>query len=89
MSAKKFLYFHNDPQEMLGSRTVNERINILKKTEKIIFNSNWSRSRFLDNLPININNEKLVIIPQSTSKTKINFEKKEKNNFFCWKIKYI
>ena len=86
IECKKFLYFHNDPQEMLGSRTVNERINILKKTEKIIFNSNWSRSRFLDNLPINISNEKLVIIPQSTSKTKINFEKKKKIISFVGKL---
>ena len=86
IECKKFLYFHNDPQEMLGSRTVNERINILKKTEKIIFNSNWSRSRFLDNLPININDEKLVIIPQSTSKTKINFEKKKKIISFVGKL---
>ena len=86
IKCKKILYFHNDPQEMLGSRTVNERINILKKTEKIIFNSNWSRSRFLDKLPININNEKLVIIPQSTSKTKINFEKKKKIISFVGKL---
>ena len=86
IKCKKILYFHNDPQEMLGSRTVNERINILKKTEKIIFNSSWSRSRFLDNLPINISNEKLVIIPQSTSKTKINFEKKKKIISFVGKL---
>ena len=86
IKCKKILYFHNDPQEMLGSRTVNERINILKKTEKIIFNSNWSRSRFLDNLPIIINNEKLIIIPQSTSKTKINFKKKKKIISFVGKL---
>ena len=86
IKCKKILYFHNDPQEMLGSRTVNERINILKKTEKIIFNSSWSRSRFLDNLPINTSNEKLIIIPQSTSKTKINFKKKKKIISFVGKL---
>ena len=86
IKCKKILYFHNDPQEMLGSRTVNERINLLNKTEGIVFNSNWSRSRFLDNLPININREKLVIIPQSTSKTKINFEKKKKIISFVGKL---
>ena len=83
---KKILYFHNDPQEMLGSRTVDDRINLLSKTEKIIFNSNWSRSRFLENLPINTNHEKLVIIPQSTSKTKISFEKKKKIISFIGKL---
>ena len=86
IKCKKILYFHNDPQEMLGSRTVSERINLLNKTEGIVFNSNWSRSRFLDNLPINTNREKLVIIPQSTSKTKINFEKKKKIISFVGKL---
>jgi len=86
IKCQKILYFHNDPQEMLGSRTVDERINLLSKTEKIIFNSNWSRSRFLDNLPFNTNHEKLVIVPQSTSKTKINFEKKKKLISFIGKL---
>ena len=86
IKCKKILYFHNDPQEMLGSRTVDDRINLLSKTEKIIFNSNWSRSRFLENLPINTNHEKLVIIPQSTSKTKISFEKKKKIISFIGKL---
>ncbi len=86
INCKKILYFHNDPQEMLGSRTADERINLLSKTKKIIFNSNWSRSRFLKNLPINTNSEKLVVIPQSTSETKINFENKKKIISFVGKL---
>ena len=82
----KILYFHNDPQKMLGSRTVNERINLLNKTKKIIFNSYWSKSRFLENLPNDIIQDKLSVIPQSTSKSKINFDKKKKLISFIGKL---
>ena len=75
--SKKILFFHNDPQMMLGSRTIDERINLLNKIDKIIFNSNWSKLRFLENLPNDIDYNKIIIIPQSTSKTKINFDKKK------------
>ena len=62
---------------MLGSRTIDERINLLNKTERIVFNSNWSKTRFLENLPNHINYKKIIVIPQSTSKTKIIFDKKK------------
>jgi len=48
--AKVFLYFHNDPLTMTGSKTTIERINLLKNSDKIIFNSNWSKKRFLTDL---------------------------------------
>ena len=41
------LYFHNDPLSMMGSKSINERIFLLKNCFKIIFNSNWSKRRFL------------------------------------------
>ena len=75
--SKKILFFHNDPQVMLGSRTIKERINLLNKIDIIVFNSNWSKLRFLENLPNNIDYKKIIIIPQSTSKTKISFDKKK------------
>ncbi len=84
--SKKILYFHNDPQKMLGSRTAIERINLLNKTDKIIFNSYWSKSRFLSDLTKNIDQEKISIIPQSTSKTKINFDKKKNLISFIGKL---
>ena len=86
---KKVLYFHNDPLKMQGSISIKDRVNLLSITDKIIFNSKWSKSRFLINLPNNINVEKITIIPQSTSKTKINFKNKKKFNFFRWEIKFI
>ena len=36
----------NDPQEMKGSKSINERLLILKYCAKIIFVSEWVRSRF-------------------------------------------
>ena len=45
-NAKLILYFHNDPLEMNGSKSKNERMNLFNKTEKIIFNSEWSKKDF-------------------------------------------
>jgi glycosyltransferase involved in cell wall biosynthesis len=84
--SKKILYFHNDPKKMLGSRTISERINLLKKTDTLIFNSNWTKLRFLENLPNNIDYKKIIIIPQCTSKTKINFDKKKNLISFIGKL---
>ena len=53
---------------MLGSREINERINLLKKTERIIFNSNWSKMRFLENLPNHIDYKKIIVIKLVVSK---------------------
>ncbi len=83
---KKVLFFHNDPLNMQGSVSVKERLNLLDITDKIIFNSNWSKSRFLIDLPYAANNDKLKVIHQSTSKTKINFKKKKKIISFIGKL---
>ena len=86
--AKIFLYFHNDPLSMTGSKSVIERINLLKSSDKIIFNSNWSKKRFLTNFDNIDYKDKLTTIYQSAPKTKINFNKKKKVDFFYWKTKY-
>ena len=85
---KKVLYFHNDPLSMNGSKTVTERYELLKLCNKIVFNSEWSKSRFLTSLEeIYIKSQKLIVIHQIKNKKKIYFKKKRKNNNFCWKIK--
>ena len=43
---KLFLFFHNDPLTMNGSKTIGERIYLLNNLDKIIFNSKWSQDRF-------------------------------------------
>jgi len=84
---KKILYFHNDPLSMNGSKTVNERYELLKFCNKIIFNSEWSKNRFLTSLEeIYVKSQKLIVIHQSTDKKKINFKKKEKIVIFVGKL---
>jgi len=63
------LYFHNDPLSMDGSKTIADRKNLLKSCYKIIFNSNWSKKRFLEGLENKfINSDKLVVFFQSAKK---------------------
>ena len=84
---KLFLYFHNDPLSMSGSKSVKERVNLLANVDKIIFNSEWSRKRFFINLE-NTNQllKKTAICFQSSSSVKINFKKKEKTISFVGKL---
>ena len=84
--AKIFLFFHNDPLSMRGSKTPLQRINLLKNSDKIIFNSYWSQKRFLTNLSHHNYESKLTTIHQSASKAKINFNKKEKLISFIGKL---
>ena len=71
------LYFHNDPLSMEGSKTLNERKTLLKICYKIIFNSNWSKKRFLEGLENKyINSSKLLIFYQSAEKKKHKYFKK-------------
>ena len=80
--AKIILYFHNDPLAMSGSKTVQERNGLLKISNKIVFNSNWSRNRFMIGLSNENFNDKLTTIYQSASKTKIKCNKKENEECF-------
>ncbi len=74
------LYFHNDPLSMDGSKTVEERKKLLKNCYKIIFNSNWSKKRFLEGLENKfVNSNKLVVFFQSAQKNNINILKNKKN----------
>ena len=85
--AKKVLYFHNDPLEMNGSKLINDRIFLLENLDKIIFNSDWSRSRFIKNLPNEYQySNKLQIIKQSIDPKEINFKTKKKIVTFVGKL---
>jgi len=66
------LYFHNDPLSMDGSKSINDRKFLLKQCYKIIFNSNWSKKRFLQGLENKfINSNKLAVFYQSADKGSI------------------
>ncbi len=86
-SAKIVLYFHNDPLEMSGSKTSKERIDIIKNTQKIVFNSEWSKKRFIKNLnKIYHKSEQLEVIYQSINKTRVNINKKKNIITFVGKL---
>ncbi len=81
------LYFHNDPQTMNGSKTMSERIFLLKNCFKIIFNSNWSKRKFLENMKSDyINSEKLTVINQSAKKNNVKINSKKKIITFVGKL---
>ena len=81
------LYFHNDPLTMSGSKSISERSFLLNNCYRIIFNSNWSKKRFLQKMKSDaINSEKLIVINQSASKNKINFKNKKKLITFVGKL---
>ena len=66
------LYFHNDPLSMDGSKSINDRKFLLKRCYKIIFNSNWSKKRFLQGLENKfVNSNKLAVFYQSAEKGSI------------------
>jgi len=84
---KIFLYFHNDPLTMSGSKSLTDRRFIINNVDKIIFNSKWSRNRFF----LNLNEKdlllnKAIICYQSTNKVPVNFKDKKKIITFVGKL---
>ena len=81
------LYFHNDPLTMTGSKSLEDRKFLLKTCYKIIFNSNWSKKRFLEDMQNKfVNSEKLIVVFQSAEVAKMNFNKKKKWITFVGKL---
>jgi glycosyltransferase involved in cell wall biosynthesis len=87
INTKLVLYFHNDPLSMIGSKKSQERKNLLTVCEKIIFNSEWSKKRFLKDLEsIYAKSLKLEVIHQSINKEKVDIEKKTNLITFVGKL---
>ena len=81
------LYFHNDPLTMIGSKSLSERKFLLNICFKIIFNSNWSKKRFLEGMKNDIiNSDKLIVVHQSSKKNNINLKNKKKLITFVGKL---
>ena len=73
------LFFHNDPLSMEGSKSVSERKFLLNRCYKIIFNSNWSKKRFLEGLENKfVNSDKLSVFYQSAKKGSASILKNKK-----------
>ena len=74
------LFFHNDPLSMEGSKSISDRNFLLKLCYRIIFNSNWSKNRFLEGLDNKyVNSEKLKVFYQSAKKGNLKYTKNKKN----------
>ena len=85
--AKKVLYFHNDPLSMNGSKNSDERLLLLNQCSSIVFNSEWSKKRFLTGLSeIYKKSPKLIVIQQSTQVQKIDLKKKKNIITFVGKL---
>ena len=78
-------YFHNDPLSMKGSKTIKERLLILKNVEKIIFVSEWTRERFFIDIDKKLKTKTEVVYP-SVNKQKIS--KKIKLITFVGRLNY-
>ena len=69
--SKIILFFHNDPLTMNGSRTFNERNQLLQKIDHFIFNSQWSLNRFkIDLKNCEAFNNKFSVVYQCVEKRK-------------------
>ena len=87
LKSKIVLYFHNDPISMIGSKSSNERKKLLLLCSKIIFNSEWSKKRFLKNLDnFYHKSSKLEVIHQSINRTNVDITKKDKLITFVGKL---
>ena len=80
---RKFaIYFHNDPLTMTGSKSIRDRKFLLKNCHKILFNSNWSKKRFIQGMHNKfLNSEKLLVVYQSAKKQNIKINKKKKDYY--------
>jgi glycosyltransferase involved in cell wall biosynthesis len=85
---KFILIFHNDPNSLRGSRSVNEKINILESCDKIIFVSSFVKQRFYYNINNLLPTKGEVVYP-STNYYNHDFKKsliKEKIIVFIGKL---
>ena len=76
LSSKFILYFHNDPLSMSGSKTSNERLNLLLNLDKIIFVSKWVQDRFFTDLDRKLLDKTEIVYP-SIHKLKKKFRKEK------------
>ena len=78
-------YFHNDPLSMKGSKSISERLFILKIAKKVIFISEWIKSRFFENIDNKLSTNTEVIYHSVNKQPKI---KKEKLIIFVGKLNH-
>ena len=84
INSKYILYFHNDPLTMNGSKTANERLNLLINLDKIVFVSKWVQNRFFIDLDKKLSDKTEIVYPSIHKINKVN--KKDKKITFVGKL---
>ena len=75
INTKLIFYFHNDPLSMNGSKSLDERLKILKNVDKIIFVSEWVRDRFFLNIDKKLQTKADIVYPSVNRQKKAQKEK--------------
>jgi len=75
INCRFIFYFHNDPLSMKGSKSISERLFILKNAKKVIFISEWVKSRFFENIDSKLSTNTEVIYHSVNKQPKIKKEK--------------
>ena len=84
MNCKFIFIYHNNPQDLRYSKTVNERLFIVNNCNHIYFVSKWVMNKFFEGLPFNYKNNCEILYPAIKSLKK--FPKKEKIIIFTGKL---
>ena len=84
VTSKLIFIFHNNPKDMRGSTSVNERKYIAENTDQIYFVSKWVKDKFFEGLPYKHKNNCEIIYPAINPLKK--FPKKERLIIFCGKL---
>lgn len=84
IKSKLIFVFHNDPQTLRGSSSINERIFIVENTDQIYFVSKWVKEKFFDGLPYNHRNNCEILYPSIQPLSK--FPKKDNIIVFSGKL---
>ena len=85
IKSKLIFFFHNNPQDIRGSKTIKERLNILEKTDKIFFVSAWTKKKFFEHLPIKTKSNCEILYP-SMNKIRYFNKYKKKQIVFTGKL---
>ena len=75
INSRFIFYFHNDPLSMKGSKSISERLFILKNATKVVFISEWVKSRFYKNIDNKLSTNTEVIYHSVNKQPKVKKEK--------------
>lgn len=82
---KLIFVFHNNPLELRGSKTAEQRLSIIKNTDYIFFVSEWVKKKFFHNIEVKERNNCEVLYPSIEPIKNIN-RNKNKTIIFTGKL---